>query len=296
MTSRVFFRVFVVSVAVIGYWWFVLVWPLFFTSHSLARIHFLSVGQGDAILFETPSGKQVLIDAGRGIQILNALSSVLPAHDTDLDLVVMTHPDADHVGGFIPVLAQYDVSAVIRSFIESDTSLYADLLSAIVAEGVPVHTISQAYTFTLDGVTFSILWPLSVEVRESNAASIALLISYGDTEILLTGDLPSAVEEHLVSVFPEQLSDISILKAGHHGSKTSTSADFLSHTKPNVLVYSFGSDNVYGHPHQEVFDRFSQYAVVHPDQFPEVYETADGSVSFCLTPTTFYNCTSGGVI
>ena len=288
MNFRVSTGVLAVTVIIVGYWWYALVWHSLFLTSDYLRVHFLDVGQGDAILIETPNSRQVLIDAGRGIRVLSVLNKVLPAHDRDIDIAVMTHPDADHIGGFVPVLRQYEVGTILQSFISSDTNLYKTVRTAIGDEKfgsrrAAVHTISRAYSFSLDDVQFDILWPVGEDVKEKNAASIVLLITYGDMEILLTGDAPSSVEEFLTDTFGNLVKDVDILKAGHHGSKTSTSSKFLTHTKPNVIVYSAGADNSYGHPHTIVIDRVADYSAAHPDENLQSYNTADGTVSFCLT-------------
>ena len=272
-----------------AYWWFLLVFaPL--TDDGALRVHFLNVGQGDAILIETPKNRQVLVDAGRGIRVLTALDEVLPPHDKSIDVAIMTHPDADHIGGFVPVFQKYEVSTVIRSFIPKDTSVYRKVQEAAKEEGATLHDISKAYTFNLDGVRFDVLWPIGESVKEANAASVIVLAEYGDMKILLTGDAPTAVEERLIALFPKRTDDVDILKIGHHGSKTSTAAEFLKHTKPNAVVYSMGHNNSYGHPHKQVLDTVKTYAANHPKESLKEYRTTDGTISFCLSPHNLTEC------
>lgn len=280
-----------VSMCILAYWWYVLVWSSL-TAPEVARVHFLNVGQGDAVLIETPNRRQVLVDAGRGTAVLSALNEVLSVHDRDIDIAVMTHPDADHIGGFIPVLDQYDIQTVIRSFVSSETGVYRKVLEEIEKENADVHDITRAYTFTMDGMRFDILWPLGTEVKETNAASVVLLVTHGDIKTLLTGDASAAVEEKLIETFPERLNDVDILKAGHHGSKTSTAASFLEHAKPNILVYSAGENNTYGHPHQQVLDRAEEYAKKYPGEMLKQYRTEDGTVSFCFDTNRLTRCDS----
>ena len=284
------FVILTISIVIIGYWWYALVWHSLSFDDETLRVHFLAVGQGDGILIETPNNHQILIDAGRGIQILAALDALLPAHDRTIDVAVLTHPDADHVGGFIPVFRRYAVGTILRSFISADTAVYEQVVSAMEEEGAQVYAVSQPHSFTLDGVRFDILWPVGTEIADTDAASLVLLISYGDIELLLTGDASAEIEEFLIASFPEKLIDIDILKAGHHGSKTSTAQSFLAHTKPNAIIYSAGKNNSYGHPHADVLGRVKVYAALYPDQrFTEHY-TADGTVSFCIRPTSYTLC------
>ena len=279
----------VLAVSVAGYWWFALVWPSL-SFDAVVRVHFLDVGQGDAILIETPNRRRVLVDAGRDIAVLDALDAILPAQGVFLDAVFMTHPDADHVGGFLPVFSRYSIGSVIQSFFDSQSTVYRRVSAAVSRSGVPVHRISDAYVFDLDGVRFTILWPLSESIHESNATSVALLVSYGEMDVLLTGDLPSSVEDMLITLFPDRLFDIELLKVGHHGSKGSTSLAFLSHVRPNALVYSAGAENRYGHPHAEVLRRVDQYRAAYPGELTFVGETMSGTVSFCLTERVLYLC------
>ena len=279
-----------IIVIIIGYWWYVLVWHTLSSAGDTLKVHFLDIGQGDAILLETPNKHQMIIDAGRGIKVLNALDIILPSNDRDLDIVVMTHPDADHIGGFVPILKRYKVDTIIQSFIPSKTNLYKEIVSLMQEEGATTYTISQAYSFTFDGVQFDILWPLSTEVTEKNAASVVLLVSYGNTEILLTGDASAKIEEFLIKSFPEKLNDIEILKAGHHGSKTSTAESFLNHIKPNTIIYSAGKNNSYGHPHDIILNRVKAYAETNPAENLTEHRTAEGTVSFCITPKNYTLC------
>ena len=133
------------------YWWFVLAYTSL-SDDGMVRAHFLDVGQGDAILIEIPNNHQVLVDAGRGIRVLTALDEVIPAHDDSIDVVVMTHPDADHIGGFVPVFGKYDVDTIIQSFIPATTGIYRKVQSAAQKEGATIYNISKAYSFliTLD--------------------------------------------------------------------------------------------------------------------------------------------------
>ncbi len=285
---RILFALLLLIVVCAGYWWYALV----FSSPGSGgmRVHFLDVGQGDAVLIETPNNRQVLIDAGRGISVLTALDVLLPMHDTEIDVLVMTHPDADHIGGFVPVLRRYGTDTVIRSFITSDTSVYRQVNELLEErDDVQVHDISAAHTFSLDDVQFDILWPISTDVRETNAASVVLLVTYGDTEILLTGDVNAAVEEYLIGVFADTLRDIDILKAGHHGSKTSTSSAFLAHVQPEALVYSASAGNRYGHPSDAVLERVEAYRG-RGRELREYATAKEGTISFCLSQSSYRRC------
>ena len=225
-------------------------------------VHVLDVGQGDAILVETPDGVQVLIDGGRDSGVLRALGAVLPVHDRSIDMVVATHPDADHVGGLVDVLERYTVGSILMTENTGESAAADAYERAVLREEAEVLYARRGHMFALGAsTTMRVLFPdTDPHGMESNTASIVLQIVYGDSTFLLTGDSPKSIEEYLVLIEGEQLvSDV--LKVGHHGSRTSTSELFLSHVLPTYAIISAGRDNQYGHPHVEVTDLLFNYGV-----------------------------------
>lgn len=221
-------------------------------------VSFLDIGQGDALLIEGPTGLQMLIDAGRDRAVLRQLPHEMSLFDRSLDLVVATHPDADHIGGLPEIFKRYRVASYLRSSVEHETSVTERLdsyvgkepgLASIVAEaGMRIHLGDGAYA--------DVLFPdRDMASAESNEASIVMRVVYGETSFMLTGDAPEEVEDYLVRIYGEDVLDSDILKAGHHGSRTSTSQTFLNAVTPDLVVVSAGRDNSYGHPHPEVLDR-----------------------------------------
>lgn len=217
---------------------------------------FLDVGQGDAIFIESPAGVQVLIDGGRDSgAVLRELSTVMKPWDRSIDLVIGTHPDADHIGGLDAVIERYAVGAVMDPGIGKDTEELSSFVQSASQEGAALYWATAGDTIDLGGgVTLKIIAPLEpIPAGDANAASIVAVLVYGNTTALLTGDAPSEVER--VLVVQNSVPDVDILKAGHHGSKTSTSDVFLNAAKPEVVVYSVGKNNRYGHPSPEVMRR-----------------------------------------
>lgn len=216
---------------------------------------FLDVGQGDAIFIESPTGTQVLIDGGRDTTVLHKLSKVMRPWDRSIDLVIGTHPDADHIGGLDSVIERYKVQAVMDPGIGKDTQELSSFVSFAENEGALLYRAQEGDSVDLGGgVTLEIIAPVEpIPAGDVNAASIVIVLRYGNTSALLTGDAPSEVEQALVAkgIVP----DVDILKAGHHGSKTSTSQALLSAAKPEVVIYSVGKNNRYGHPHEDVVKR-----------------------------------------
>ncbi|MCA9363821.1 MBL fold metallo-hydrolase [Candidatus Kaiserbacteria bacterium] len=246
---------------------------------GLLCVYFLDVGQGDAIFIETPDGHQMLIDGGPGSDVLRELGAVMSFFDRTIDVVLATHPDQDHVGGLVDVLDRYTVGAVLMTENKSDTPVYNRLTEAVSDEGAAVHYARAGDTLVLgEGVAgevrFEVLYPdRDPTLLESNTSSIVGRLVYGDTEWMLTGDAPQAIEEYLVALFGVTLHS-DVLKVGHHGSKTATAETFVSAVAPDYAVISAGKNNRYGHPHQEVLDTLEAAGI-------EIKNTADeGSIKF----------------
>ncbi len=216
-------------------------------------VAFLDVGQGDAIYIEAPNGNQLLIDGGTGQQVLRELGRVMPFWDRSLDLVLSTHPDQDHVGGLPVVLERMRVGNVITTENTSDTGAYRAFENVILKKNPRRILACTGTRIILDrGVVLEILFPESnTRGWETNTASIVARLTYGEQSFLLTGDSPISIEKYLVGKNGGKLKS-TVLKLGHHGSRTSSSKIFLSATDPEYAVISAGKNNKYGHPHTEV--------------------------------------------
>ena len=245
-------------------------------------VSFLDIGQGDATFIQTPGGSQILIDGGKSSSVLRELADVMPASDRSIDIVIATHPDADHIGGLIDVLERYDVDVVMRPGVsEHDTPVVDAFDAAVREEGIEPVLARRGQEFSFqDGTHLTILFPdRDVSELESNTASIVAQLTYGEHEFLLTGDSPDSIEEYLVGLDAEQLHS-DVLKVGHHGSKTSSAEIFIQTVDPDYAVISRGCNNRYGHPHAEVMGRFEEYGI-------DIYDTCeDGTVTFISDGTT----------
>lgn len=219
------------------------------------QVHFLDVGQGDAIFIETPLGVQVLIDGGPDSRVLQELSKKMSFTDRTIDMIVGTHPDTDHIGGLIDVLAHYEVGTILTTENKGESSTALQYETVKSAEKAAIVYARRGQEIALDAsTTIKVLFPDSnPATMESNTSSIVLQLVYGDTTFLFTGDSPKSIEEYLVLVEGEYLQS-DVLKVGHHGSRTSTSLLFLDEVQPTIGVISAGKDNSYGHPHTEVTD------------------------------------------
>jgi len=224
--------------------------------HGQLAVTFLDVGQGDAVLVSTPSGRHVLIDAGSSRSVLRELGTALSFHQRMIDVVIATHPDFDHIGGMPSVFARYDVAMYIEPGVHDDGADYAALLRAVETEGLSAHYVRAGAVLDLgDGVRMEILSPRGdVRRYEANRASIVMRLMYGQTSFLLTGDAPAGIEYYLASRYGEALQS-DVLKLGHHGSKTSSSELFLETVQAEYAVVSAGCENRYGHPDRGVVAR-----------------------------------------
>ena len=231
---------------------------------GLLKIYFLDVGQGDAIFIETPNGNQVLVDGGPDNSVLQKLGETMPFYDKDIGLVVLTHSDADHLTGLIGVLERYEVENVIYSNIVRKSALYNAWREAVTEEGANIIDPVAGKVIDLgNSVTLAIIHPaesLSGKVMEKvNNESVVLMLKYGETEILLTGDIEAKTERQMI--LSGVTLDADILKVAHHGSKTSTIEEFLYEVSPQVAVIQVGAKNRYGHPTKEVLKRLEDYGI-----------------------------------
>ncbi len=238
-------------------------------------VHFLDVGQGDAVLIQTPDGYEALIDGGRTRGVLREIAAHQSWWDRNIELVVATHADEDHVGGLVDVLEYYDVDFLLMTEAEGESPGAEAFQEAVTLEGAAVTYARAGQTIKLGAsTTIEVLSPKTSTANwRTNAASVILRVIYGDTAIMLTGDAPANIEDYLVETYGNSLK-ADVLKLGHHGSKTSTSESFLDTVDPQYAVVSASIDNQYGHPHSNVIGRVFTRGI---DTF---HTGTDGTVSF----------------
>lgn len=229
------------------------------SSRVYLTVSFLDVGQGDAIHIETPDGYEMLVDGGPSASVLRELAKGRSFFDHDIDMVVATHPDADHIAGLVDVLERYEVGVIVESAAGKETATAKAFDDAAGAEGSRRVIAQAGQTIQLGASTIvRILSPQGDATDwETNTASVVVQVVYGDVEFMLTGDAPSSIEEYLAGTEGAGL-ESEVLKLGHHGSKTSSSEVFLTAVHPEYAVVSAGKDNRYGHPHEEVLARASE--------------------------------------
>ena len=243
--------------------------------HGILTVSFLDVGQGDSVFIDTPSGRQVLIDGGPDRSVLRELGKILPWWDRSIDVVIATHPDADHISGLVDVLQRYRVENIFHPGVEKNTGPAESMLLSVASEGAQEIIARRGQIIDLgSGAYLEILFPdRDVSRVETNTASIVARLVYGDTAFMLTGDSPQSIEGYLVTLDGSSLHS-NVLKAGHHGSKTSSSELFVGFVGPEYAVFSRGCENRYGHPHAEVVALFKRFEI------PALDTCTDGTVTF----------------
>ena len=244
------------------------------------QFHFIDVGQGDAALIRTPEG-DILIDAGDNYAEED-LKAYLDRYGVDdLAYVIFTHPDADHIGGADVVLENYEVKRVIRTNREVDSKVYRTMVSLIEAEGAEDILADVGAEFMLGEVKMTVLAPLDPNYKSTNDSSVVVRVDYGETSVLFTGDAETSSEKDMVNRYgqgADGLLDCDILKAGHHGSSSSSSKKFLQAVTPDFAIISCGDGNKYGHPHREIVLRYEDMdiAILRTDKKGSIVFTSHG--------------------
>ncbi|MET4562928.1 competence protein ComEC [Lysinibacillus parviboronicapiens] len=238
------------------------------TAGQQMLVHFIDVGQGDSILIESPNGKTMLVDGGVKGAGQHIVSYLHELGVKKLDIVVATHPDADHIGGLIPVLNSIDIEQFYDSGKIHTSQTFEDMLTLIDTKNIPYNVPKTGDHIMLDEKIDVTVLNANETASDNNDASIVLKLTYGDISFLLTGDAGVALEKEMLA----QDVKATVLKAGHHGSNTSSSQSFIQAVHPEVTILSYGKDNRYGHPHVEVVERLQAIG-------SKIYATAEtGSV------------------
>lgn len=247
------------------------------------EVNFFDVGQGDSIFIESHGRHQILIDGGPGSAILEKLAKEMPFWDRTIDLVILTHPERDHLAGLLEVLKRYKVENILWTGIVRDTQESKEWEKAIEEEkaDVKIAQSGQKIAMLPGKLYIEILYPFEnltgQEIKNSNDTSIVSRLVFNGNSFLFTGDIQKSVEKELTENGKELNSDI--LKISHHGGKTSSSKEFIKEVSPEIAVISVGKGNSYGHPHQEVLDILESCGirVLRTDQAGDIKIISDGN-------------------
>ncbi len=255
-----------------------LVWLAALTpSSGHLSVTVLDVGEGEAILIEDAARHRILVDGGPSAGAIEAaLGRRLPFYDRRIDLVVLTHPQADHLGGLPAVMDRYRVGAVMTTSASADTQLYRVWEETVEKSRAKRIEARRGVQIRLaDGAVLTVLAPGPWQAPESiNEGSLVMRLDYQETSFLLTGDMGDEEEQRLLRAGTDLSADV--LKVGHHGSRTSTSAAFLRRVQPEVGVVSVGAGNRFGHPAPEVLHRLAGQLVLRTDLNGDVTLSTDG--------------------
>jgi DNA internalization-related competence protein ComEC/Rec2 len=221
--------------------------PTLSGSDGSLKVIFLDVGQGASQLLISPSGKTMLIDAGNNDKESLMLDYLQKYNLTKLDIVIGTHPDADHIGGLDKVIDHFNIGKIYMPKVQSNTRTFESLLKSIKNKGLKVSTAKAGLQLQWDDkVTIQMIAPTKA-YPDANDNSAVIHVSYGNTSFMLTGDAEAESEKGIIASGVNLQSDV--LLVGHHGSKSSTSLDFLKKVKPQYAIIQSGKENKYGHPH-----------------------------------------------
>lgn len=249
------------------------------------------VGQGDAIFIRTPQGADILVDGGPDDSVLNCLGRHVPFWDRTLELVMLTHPHADHFTGLFSVLKNYKVKSFASEDLSNQTIGFSSLMDKIKAQKIPLRFVFAGDKFKLkDGVRFEIVGPTEEFLREtspggtigesSEFASVETLIRYGKFSALLTGDSQASELEDAIQLFDSALesSTVSVLQVPHHGSKFGLNQEILDILNPKIAVISVGKNNKYGHPTAFILDllKSKNIKTLRTDEIGDIEIISDG--------------------
>lgn len=225
---------------------------------ATARLVAFDVGQGDSLFVTTAEGHRILIDGGPDTAVLDRLGRTMPWFDRRLDLMILTHPDRDHLFGLPDVLRRYEVRTVLITGMEKNDARYREFLALIEAEGAHVLIADPAWDIRLGRSTvLDVVWPPPVWLGRTpddpNSTSIVLRLITAHRTVLLTGDTDAAAERAMLRTGAALRGDI--LKVAHHGSRTSSSTGWLLATGARLAIVSAPRTSPFGHPHADVLER-----------------------------------------
>jgi len=227
------------------------------------EVIFFDVGQGDAIFIKTAQSRQILIDGGPDSAVLEKLGREMPFWDRTIDLIVLTHPEHDHIAGLLEVLKRYEVKNILWTGVVRDTAEFREWEKLTAEEEAEIIIAKSLLRIDLNNSYIDVLYPFEdlsgQEIKKTNNTSVVAKLVCGEKSFLLTGDIEKSVEKELLESGADIDSDV--LKVAHHGSKTSSAEEFVEKVSPEIAVISAGKNNSYGHPHAETLATLSKYGI-----------------------------------
>ncbi len=236
-----------------------------FESDDQVKIVFFDVGQGDSILIIINKNFQLLVDGGPDNAVAQKIGKYIPFYDHTIEMMVLTHPDTDHVTGLVELLDRYEIKHILHSGVRADNAAYGLWLEKIQQLGIKETIARSGQKYQLpDNCFLNVLHPsinyYNQAVANVNSTSVVTEVVINEIELLLTGDITSTEELMIINSFPELKSDI--LKVAHHGSKYSSADEFIERIDPDISVIQVGLDNKFGHPAERVLKLFAKLGIL----------------------------------
>jgi len=246
----------------------------------LLKVVFFNVGQGDSTFIETPEKYQILVDGGPDSSVLEKLAEEMPFWDRSIDLIILTHPEKDHITGLLDVLKRYKVGNILWTGVVRDVAEYEEWQRLIAKENAVISLAKAGQRIKIgESIDIEILHPFEnmegKEMKDSNDSSIVFRLDFKENSFLFTGDASKAVEQKMMDKGEDI--DADILKVAHHGSKTSSSEIFIKEVSPEVAAIEVGKDNSYGHPSKEVLENLAGIEILRTDLEGDIKVTSNGS-------------------
>ena len=227
---------------------------------GILEVSYLDVGQGDSAYIRV-NDFDILIDAGPKSDSDKLIEQLKAKNIDDFEIVIATHPHEDHIGGMVSVFEEYNVESFYMPSVTHTTKTFENMVNAVAKEEIKIQTIKEGMKFDLgNGANIDVYSPIYESYEEFNDYSPIMKLTFGETELIFTGDAEAHAETEVVAKYPNDLK-ADVLKFGHHGSSTSSTDEFLQSVSPEYGIISCGEDNKYGHPHKETLDKITKYNI-----------------------------------
>ena len=247
---------------------------------SLLSIHMIDVGQGDSILVQTPTNKNILIDGGDEDSENIIISYLRQKRIKTIDIIIATHPDSDHIGSLDNIIKKFNVNSIYMPEQSTDSEAYQNLINSCTDKNLSIQHLYKNDVLNIDNnINIYVLSPSYIQ-EESNLNSIVFKLTFNDNSFLFMGDAEEENEKEILHSF--RLNNINFIKIGHHGSNSSSSLEFIKKISPDIAAISCGYKNQYGHPHREVINNLKQnhVSIYRTDRIGDIVFYSDGEIIF----------------
>ena len=221
-------------------------------------VNYFDVGQGDSEFIQLPDGKCILIDAGVSDSSEKIAEKIRKLGYEKIDYLVATHPHADHIGGMQKIVESFEIGEIYMPRASTDTRTFEKLLQAIADKGLSINTVKAgAVMYSGDDLSIEFIAPISSVYKDLNNYSAVVRLQHGENVFLFMGDAEKISENEILQKYSRSVLDADVLKVGHHGSNTASTADFINCVAPDYAIIEVGVDNSYHHPHAEAINNLN---------------------------------------